>query len=72
MTHRQHSSWKSGTAKAGTTTAARYRRLQETAQQAEAEGQFRPEPGLTPPMTYDEHFAAKVAEIKAEQEAREA
>lgn len=37
-------------------------------QQAAAEGQARPEPGLTPPLTYDEHFAARFAQINNEQE----
>lgn len=73
MAHRQHSSWKKpAAAKRGANTAARHRSQQAAAQQAEAEGQFRPEPGQTPPLTYDEHFDAKVAQIKAEQEANEA
>lgn len=66
MTHKTHSSWKRFKPKRGVPA-----NLQAEAQQRLAEGLHRPEPGLEPPMTHDEHFDAKVKAIKERQEALE-
>lgn len=62
MTHRMHPSWK----KAKPKKAAR--RRTEDPMSRLAEGLHRPPPSLKPPMTYDEHYDAKMAQIKAPQE----
>lgn len=67
MTHKTHSSWKSFRPKRGVPAVA-----PEDLQRRQAEGQARPEPGLTPPMTYDEHFDAKVKALREQQEAEDA
>lgn len=71
MTHKTHSSWKKPGSPRVANWPAFHRAQQARAQQAIAEGQHRPAPSLEPPMTYDEHFDAKIAQIKADREEAE-